>query len=112
METAPEPPELTGTGAPKPHNLRGIRPVRDGSQPISHHYVPKWLLKRFCDEKGNLWWRRRDWPPAKVHPQSLTSVLYRNHLNTLYAAVGSKDPRSRRLLQSSTASSPPSPTVW
>lgn len=64
-----------------------------GSQPISHHYVPRWLLKRFCDEKGRLWWRRRGWPPEKVHPQLPESVFYENHLNTLYAADGSKDPQ-------------------
>ena len=68
-----------------------MRPVREGNQPISHHYVPKWLLKRFCDEKGKLWWRRHDWPPEKVHPQSLTSVFYQNHRNTFYAADDAKD---------------------
>ena len=69
----------------------GIRPVPEGNQPIKHHYVPEWLLKRFCDEDGKLWWRRRDWPPEKVHPQSLDSVFYQNHLNTLFADDGSKD---------------------
>ena len=93
METVPEPPGFTGTRAPKPRDLRGMPPVREGIRPISHHYVPKWLLKRFCDEKGKLWWRRCDWPPEKVHPQSLTSVFYQNHLNTLYTADGGKDPR-------------------
>ena len=67
--------------------------MAEGNQPVSHHYVPKWLLKRFCDDKGKLWWRRREWPPEKVHPQSLDSVFYRNHLNTLFAEDGSKDPR-------------------
>ena len=67
--------------------------MAEGNQPVSHHYVPKWLLKRFCEEKGKLWWRRRDWQPEKVHPQSLDSVFFRNHLNTLFADDGTRDPR-------------------
>ena len=67
--------------------------MAEGNQPVSHHYVPKWLLKRFCDEQGKLWWRLREWPPEKVHPRSLESVFFRNHLNTLYADDGTKDPR-------------------
>ena len=67
--------------------------MAEGNQPVSHHYVPKWLLKRFCDENGKLCWRLREWPPEKVHPQSLDSVFFRNHLNTLYADDGTKDPR-------------------
>ena len=61
------------------------------NQPGDHHYVPVWLLRRFCDAKGRLWWRRRDWPSDTVHPQSVESVFYRNHLNTLQAPDGSKD---------------------
>lgn len=89
---------LTESGASKPRNPRGIQSVGQGNQPISHHYVPRWLLKRFCDEKGRLWWRRRSWPPEKVHPQLPTSVFYENHLNTLYATDGSKDPQVEEAL--------------
>ena len=65
--------------------------MNNRNAPVSHHYVPRWLLKRFCDPDGKLWWRRRDWPAGKAHPQSLESVFYQNHLNTLFAANGSKD---------------------
>ena len=67
--------------------------MAEGNQPVRHHYVPKWLLRRFCSEQGKLWWKLREWSPEKVHPRSLESVFFGNHLNTLYADDGTKDPR-------------------
>ena len=59
--------------------------------PRAHHYVPVWLLERFCDAHGLLWWRRRDWPAGKILQSSPRSVFYENDLNTRFAADGSKD---------------------
>ena len=59
--------------------------------PRAHHYVPVWLLGRFCDAHGLLWWRRRDWPAGKIRQSSPRSVFYENDLNTRYAADGSRD---------------------
>ena len=73
-------------------------PMSNQNQPVSHHYVPKWLLKRFCDKDGKLWWRRRDWPAGKAHRKSLESVFYQNHFNTLIADDGSKDFRVEEAL--------------
>ena len=59
--------------------------------PRAHHYVPVWLLERFCDAHGLLWWRRRDWPAGKILRSSPKSVFYENDLNTRFAGDGSKD---------------------
>ena len=60
-------------------------------QSKARHYVPVWLLKRFCDEHERLWWRRSDWPREKVLPGSPSAVFHENNLNTRYAADGSRD---------------------
>ena len=57
----------------------------------AHHYVPVWLLNRFCDEDGTLWWRRHDWQPARVDRSSPKAVFRENNLNTRWAADGSRD---------------------
>ena len=59
--------------------------------PKAHHYVPVWLLERFCDAQGLLWWRRRDWPADKILRSSPKSVFYENDLNTRFAGDGSRD---------------------
>ena len=59
--------------------------------PGRHHSVPVWLLNRFCNTNGWLWWRRRDWPACKVHKSRPESIFFENNLNTRYAADGSKD---------------------
>ena len=28
--------------------------------PREHYYTPVWLLSRFCDENGVLWWCNKD----------------------------------------------------
>ena len=50
-----------------------------------------WLLERFCDAHGLLWWRRRDWPAGKILQSSPRSVFYENDLYSRFAADGSRD---------------------
>lgn len=71
--------------------LVGVCHVRKQKPPTAHHYVPVWLLNRFCDEQGVIWWRRHDWPLGKVRPSSPEAIFKQNHLNTRYAANGARD---------------------
>ena len=61
------------------------------NQPTAHHYTPVWLSKRFCDAKGLLWWRRREWPAGKLNYNIPKNVFVKNNLNTRYGIDGSRD---------------------
>ena len=68
------------------------------NEPEAHHNTPKWLSKRFCDDEGLLWWRRRDWPAGKLLHHPPKRVFVENNLNTRYADDGSKDVRVEKAL--------------
>ena len=79
------------------HEVGGDRLSRQ-NEPEAHHYTPQWLSKRFCDDEGLLWWRRRDWPAGKLLHHPPKRVFVENNLNTRYADDGSKDVRVEKAL--------------
>jgi hypothetical protein len=62
------------------------------SVPKSHHYVPKLILRRFADERGHLYFFRKDRPGAEVKSASLDRLFAAEHLYSKKRKDGSKDP--------------------
>ena len=79
------------------HEVEGYR-LSGQNEPEAHHYTPKWLSKRFCDDEGLLWWRRRDWPAGELLHHPPKRVFVENNLNTRYADDGTKDVRVEKAL--------------
>ena len=51
--------------------------------PKRQHYIPKMLLKHFCDDNGQLWVGNKDWDDViRLSPQN---AFVRSHLYTRYA---------------------------
>ena len=79
------------------HEVEGYR-LSGQNEPEAHHHTPKWLSKRFCDDEGLLWWRRRDWPAGELLHHPPKRVFVENNLNTRYADDGTKDVRVEKAL--------------
>lgn len=60
--------------------------VVDESFPKRQHYIPKMLLKRFCDDDGWLWTGGKDLPD--VYRRRPKNVFVENHLYTKYGYDG------------------------
>lgn len=62
------------------------------TNPKRHHYVPQMLLNSFTDEEGWLHWCRRDEDEPVIRPARPSELFLKNHLYSIIAAGGGKDP--------------------
>ncbi|MBP7241335.1 DUF4238 domain-containing protein [Amaricoccus sp.] len=53
-----------------------------------HHYVPKWLLRRFCFSGKSLYYYSRHAADKGVHARNINSVFYGSHLNSVCYRTG------------------------
>ena len=68
------------------------------SNPRQHHTVSAWLLRRFTDDDGYLWWWTKDLEAGDVQRQKPDRVFRRRDLNARVLKDGSLDQSVERKL--------------
>ncbi|MCQ3809619.1 MAG: DUF4238 domain-containing protein [Acidimicrobiia bacterium] len=78
------------SGAPAPQQLgenpRGGAGQSGSTFPVRQHFVPKLLLKGFCDDEGRLWMGRKK--PEAVFWQRPGKAFVQNHIYTRHGYEG------------------------
>ena len=96
------------------------------SNPRRHHFVPAWLLRRFADKDGFIWWWSKELDARNVLRQKPEEVFCRRDLNTRVLDDGALDQSveiglgvldneikdiTQKLLEQGRASKPPTLTL-